>query len=247
MAIKTVFAFFLVLAGFAVTSFAGTINLSNSKITLTGTGTIKVDPVETFWAGLTKNRRYPTILSGDLFALKLYRSSGTPKWMQCSKSASCTTSTCPRGQVMLNSKFSSCKTVVFRIRTLGKPDGQVVEAGDYVVMSFPFFGEASWGVSTPWPRRYWLNRNQAKFQIFAKNADEGKPIQYGDTVGFKTMNEEMPIYDVLWDLSNVLEATEAAEDTSRFAEIDGDRRQPHIVSKVRILYNFRILLILEKK
>ncbi|XP_020909704.1 uncharacterized protein LOC110247586 [Exaiptasia diaphana] len=204
MAIKTVFAFFLVLAGFAVTSFAGTINLSNSKITLTGTGTIKVDPVETFWAGLTKNRRYPTILSGDLFALKLYRSSGTPKWMQCSKSASCTTSTCPRGQVMLNSKFSSCKTVVFRIRTLGKPDGQVVEAGDYVVMSFPFFGEAryfycststsgpcraTWGVSTPWPRRYWLNRNQAKFQIFAKNADEGKPIQYGDTVGFKYVHQ----------------------------------------------------------
>ena len=36
----------------------------------------------------------------------------------------------------------------------------------------------------------------------------------------------MPIYDVLWDdipeeeLSNVLEAKEAAEDTSRFAEID---------------------------
>ena len=39
------------------------------------------------------------------------------------------------------------------------------------------------------------------------------------------MNEEMPIYDVLWDdipeeeLSNVLEATEAAEATSRFAEM----------------------------
>ncbi|KXJ15777.1 hypothetical protein AC249_AIPGENE8656 [Exaiptasia diaphana] len=41
------------------------------------------------------------------------------------------------------------------------------------------------------------------------------------------MNEEMPIYDVLWDdipeeeLTNALiEATEAAESTSRFAEID---------------------------
>ena len=81
------------------------------------------------------------ILSGDLIALKLARSSGTPYWMQCSKKSYCTTSTCPGGPVMLNSKFSSCPTVVFRIRSLGKNDGAAVEGGDYVVISFPKYAE----------------------------------------------------------------------------------------------------------
>ncbi|XP_020902317.1 uncharacterized protein LOC110240844 [Exaiptasia diaphana] len=140
MAIKTVFAVFLVLAGFAGMSFAGTIHLKNSKMTLTGTGTIKVNPLETFWAGIANTRRYPTILSGDLIALRLSYSSGAPRWMQCSKSSYCTTSACPGGKVMLNSKFSSCKTVVFRIRTLDKQDGQAVESGDYVALTFPYNG-----------------------------------------------------------------------------------------------------------
>ncbi|XP_028517457.1 uncharacterized protein LOC110247610 isoform X2 [Exaiptasia diaphana] len=187
MAIKTVFAVFLVLSGFAAISMGRNIHISNSKLTLTGSGTFRTD------------RRFPVILSGDLIALKLSRSSGAPRWMQCSKSSYCTTSTCPGGQVMLSSKFSSCRTVVFRIRALGRLDGEAVESGDYVALTFPYNGgktlycyrstskpcRALWALPKVWPKKNWFGWVQGRFQIFSRNVNDGHPIQYQDIVGFK--------------------------------------------------------------
>ena len=87
-------------------------------------------------------RRFPIIYSGDLIALRVATTKGSAtKWLSGSKTTFCGTSTCPAADYMTAAKWAACPTVVFRIRARGKADGEPVDSGDRVKISFPYYGE----------------------------------------------------------------------------------------------------------
>lgn len=179
----------------------GSVSRSRSRLSLNGNAQIYFyGSTEAIWNGLADGNRFPLINSGDTIALRSAYPSGSYSkyWLYCSTSY-CIYTTCP-GTVMTASKWSSCSShFKFVIRAKSKMDGQPINSGDTVSIISTAYGSKyrlRCTTSSSWKCRFasttssftgnaWLSYYYATFQIFARNAVDGTPVQYGDTVAFK--------------------------------------------------------------
>ncbi|KAK2553748.1 hypothetical protein P5673_024978 [Acropora cervicornis] len=144
--------------------------------------------------------RYPMINSGDTIALRSAYTYGSLKshWLSCT-STSCGYNICP-GTLITSSGWTSCSgNMKFFIRAMNKMDGQPINSGDTVSIIPTSYGSQyrlRCDTSTTYKCRVtsttssfkgnaWLTYSYATFQIFARNAVDGTPLQYGDLVAFK--------------------------------------------------------------
>ncbi|XP_031568176.1 uncharacterized protein LOC116302907 [Actinia tenebrosa] len=100
--LAVLFASFLVLEKMSWSNAAPSLTLTNNYMDLKGNAHIKFfEPREKVWAGLAKGHRFPVLYSGDLIALRMAYTSGSlqTRWISCSTSSYCVTSTCPGGTV----------------------------------------------------------------------------------------------------------------------------------------------------
>ncbi|XP_067034476.1 uncharacterized protein [Acropora muricata] len=177
------------------------VSLSSSQLSLEGNAHIRFDGVrEVVWSGLTDGNRYPMINSGDTIALRSAYTYGSLKshWLSCTLT-SCGYNTCP-GTLITSSEWTSCSgNMKFFIRAMNKMDGQPINSGDTVSIIPTSYGSQyrlRCDTSTTYKCRVtsttssfkgnaWLTYSYATFQIFARNAVDGTPLQYGDLVAFK--------------------------------------------------------------
>ncbi|EDO47641.1 predicted protein [Nematostella vectensis] len=145
--------------------------------------------------------RYPPINSGDKIALKMSYTSGdlSKFWMKCSD-RECSAHKCAEGRLnMKSSKWSSCVTLMYIIRAIGKSDGQPINSGDKVtISSAQDMNSKHIGCDSKdsYKCRFqsiayrkfkddWFRHSQAIFQIFSRDGEDGTPVEYGDIVGFR--------------------------------------------------------------
>ncbi|XP_067034475.1 uncharacterized protein [Acropora muricata] len=198
---------FLAVSSVIVTFFllpvvdCASVSLSNSQLYIQGNAQVYFnEPREIVWSGLTDGHRYPMINSGDTIALRLAYTYGSLNtyWLYCS-TTNCEYSTCPGTQIT-SSEWTSCSANIrFLIRAMNKMDGQPINSGDTVSLVSIAHGSEyrlHCDTSTTYKCRVsstisslkgnsWLSYSVATFQIFARNAVDGSPVQYGDIVGFK--------------------------------------------------------------
>ncbi|KAL9966203.1 hypothetical protein ACROYT_G024242 [Oculina patagonica] len=180
-------------------------NVTNETLIINGTANIHANvqlhvAIEEIWAGLTEGHRYPIINSGDTIALRWAYTSGSNSryWLHC-YTPSCNWSSCP-GTIITSAGWSSCtKRIMFTITAKGKMDGEAINSGDTVSLSSNYYGSSYRlhcnvsstsqcrvnSVTSSMTGGAWLTYSYATFEIYAKNADDGTPVQYGDVVGLK--------------------------------------------------------------
>ncbi|XP_029198298.2 uncharacterized protein LOC114963294 [Acropora millepora] len=180
---------------------SASVSLSSSQLSIEGNAYIRFDGArEVVWSGLTDGHRYPMINSGDTIALRSAYTFGSLKshWLSCT-STSCGYNICP-GTLITSSEWTSCSgNMKFFIRAMNKMDGQPINSGDTVSIIPTSYGSPyrlRCDTATTYKCRVssttssfkgnaWLTYSYATFQIFARNAVDGTPLQYGDLVAFK--------------------------------------------------------------
>ncbi|XP_073238153.1 uncharacterized protein [Porites lutea] len=156
-------------------------------------------PIEDVWTDLSRVHRYPVIKSGDQIVLRLAHSSYSSYLLYCLTSY-CELSQCSGSQSMTKSLWSSCSSYsMFYITAFGRVNGEPINSGDTVSLSSAGYGFSyrlrCYTSSTTYCRvssitstitgNEWLYYSYATFEIYAKNAVDGTPVQYGDVVGLK--------------------------------------------------------------
>ncbi|KAL9966201.1 hypothetical protein ACROYT_G024240 [Oculina patagonica] len=180
-------------------------SVTNETLIISGTANVTTNvqlhvPIEEIWAGLTEGHRYPIINSGDTIALRWAYTSGrySKYWLWCSPS-SCHWAACP-GTIITSSGWSTwTRYIIFTITAKGKTDGEAINSGDTVSLSSNKYGSSYRlycnsssstnciinPVTSSMTGGAWLTYSYATFEIYAKNAPDGTPVQYGDVVGLK--------------------------------------------------------------
>ncbi|KAL9966198.1 hypothetical protein ACROYT_G024237 [Oculina patagonica] len=179
-------------------------NVTKESLIINGTADFRANvqlhvPIEEIWTGLTEGHRYPIINSGDTIALRSAYTSGrySKYWMYCY------TSYCSwynYGTIITAAGWSSwSRYIMFTITAKGKMDGEAINSGDTVSLSSNVYGSSyrlycnassntkcsANSVTSSMTGGAWLTYSYAIFEIYAKNADDGTPVQYGDVVGWK--------------------------------------------------------------
>ncbi|KAL9966202.1 hypothetical protein ACROYT_G024241 [Oculina patagonica] len=182
-------------------------SVTNKTLTINGTADVQANvqlhvPIEEIWAGLTEGHRYPIIKSADTIALRSAYTSGSYStyWLGC-HTTHCDWHGCPGGTIITSSGWSSCinNRIMFTITAKGKTDGEAINSGDTVSLSLNQYGSSyrlycsssssslcrTNSVTSSMTGGAWLTYSYATFEIYAKNAPDGTPVQYGDVVGLK--------------------------------------------------------------
>ncbi|KAL9966194.1 hypothetical protein ACROYT_G024233 [Oculina patagonica] len=179
-------------------------SVTNKTLIINGTADVQANvqvhvPIEEIWVSLTEVHRFPIINSGDTIALRSAYTSGrySKYWLYCY------TSYCywiNRGTIITSSGWSSWpRDMMFTITAKGKMDGEAINSGDTVSLSSNQYGSSyrlycssssstlccANSVTSSMTGGAWLTYSYATFEIYAKNAPDGTPVQYGDVVGLK--------------------------------------------------------------